>query len=291
MGRMDPSTDIRPLRGNDERRAAQRIMERTWGEAPDEIVALPTLIAAAEAGGLVCGAFQGDALIGFSFAFPGHDEAGPYLHSQMTATLPEARGRGVGRGLKWFQRSWALEQGLDRIKWTFDPLMQANARFNLHHLGATAGRYLVDFYGVSESPLHGGLATDRFGAVWNLRDPRVERLAAGQAAPLLKDGEPAPGLLYTLDPHEEVEMVPADGTCTLAEGSTPWLWAPIPHDLLDLVSRAHGAAMCWRERTRAHFTAALEAGYRFLDTMTMQPPGSGREWPGYLLETIERGSD
>src|SRR5258708_23903853 len=45
--------------------------------------------------------------------------------------------------------------------WTFDPLELRNAHFNLNRLGAICRRYLPNLYGVTTSPLHRGLPTDR----------------------------------------------------------------------------------------------------------------------------------
>ena len=52
------------------------------------------------------------------------------------------------------------------MEWTFDPLELKNAHFNLVRLGAVARRYIPDRYGVTESPLHAGLPTDRLVAEW-----------------------------------------------------------------------------------------------------------------------------
>jgi predicted GNAT superfamily acetyltransferase len=59
------------------------------------------------------------------------------------------------------------------IEWTFDPLELRNAHFNLNRLGAICRRYLPDFYGVTTSPLHRGLPTDRLVAEWHLDSARV----------------------------------------------------------------------------------------------------------------------
>ena len=57
------------------------------------------------------------------------------------------RGSSVGFALKQHQRAWALQRGLSRITWTFDPLVRRNAYFNLVKLGATAVAFHRDFYG------------------------------------------------------------------------------------------------------------------------------------------------
>jgi predicted GNAT superfamily acetyltransferase len=98
----------------------------------------------------------------------------------MTAVLSEYRDRGVGRQLKLFQRQDALERRIGLVEWTFDPLEMRNAHFNLMRLGAVVRTYHPNFYGITTSPLHGGMPTDRLVAEWWLRSPRVERIVAGK---------------------------------------------------------------------------------------------------------------
>jgi len=47
-------------------------------------------------------------------------------------------------------------------------------------LGAIARRYVPNAYGITTSPLHGTLPTDRLVAEWHLRSPRVLRVLAGK---------------------------------------------------------------------------------------------------------------
>jgi len=75
--------------------------------------------------------------------------------------------------LKLFQREEALQRGIAWIEWTFDPLEVRNAHFNLNRLGAVCRKYLPNLYGVTTSPLHRGLRTDRLLAEWYLEEPNV----------------------------------------------------------------------------------------------------------------------
>jgi len=104
----------------------------------------------------------------------------PFLHSHMTAVSAAHRDRGIGRQLKLFQRADALARGISLIEWTFDPLVTKNAYFNFMRLGAIARRYIPNAYGITTSPLHGTLPTDRLVAEWHLRSPRVLRVLAGK---------------------------------------------------------------------------------------------------------------
>lgn len=150
-------------------------VERAVWNDRDLEVPITLYVVAVETGGQVLGAFQGDRMVGFTFAVPALHGGKAYLHSHMTAVLPEVRDRGVGRSLKLFQRADALARGIDKVEWTFDPLEIKNAHFNLMRLGAVVRRLLPNCYGVTGSPLHGGLPTDRLVAEWDLRSERVER--------------------------------------------------------------------------------------------------------------------
>jgi predicted GNAT superfamily acetyltransferase len=97
----------------------------------------------------------------------------------MNAVLESYRDRGIGRRLKLFQRDDALSRGIRLVEWTFDPLEVKNAYMNFMRLGAIARRYLPNCYGVTTSPLHGGMPTDRLIAEWWLDSPRVNDLLGG----------------------------------------------------------------------------------------------------------------
>jgi predicted GNAT superfamily acetyltransferase len=167
-------------RTRDEFRACKVIEHEVWND-PELEVPITLYIVAVETGGQVFGAFDGERMIGFTHAVPGFRDGRIYLHSHQTGVLKEARNRGVGRGLKLFQRADALARGIDRIEWTFDPLKIKNAYFNLMRLGATVRRFVPNCYGVTESPLHGGLPTDRLVAEWELRSERIERCLRHEA--------------------------------------------------------------------------------------------------------------
>jgi predicted GNAT superfamily acetyltransferase len=114
-------------------------------------------------------------------ALPGLKAGGKtYLHSHMLGVLPDYRNSGVGRALKLAQRDDALGRGVSLIEWTFDPLEIKNAFFNIERLGAIVRRYVLNQYGTTSSPLHGGLPTDRCIAEWWIASPRVNAITSGQ---------------------------------------------------------------------------------------------------------------
>ncbi len=170
---------VRHCHGLAEFEACLRVQQQVWRGADLDVVPLPLFVVAAETGGQVLGAFAGAQIVGFTMAVAGVRGGRAFLHSHMTAVVEAYRDRGVGRQLKLFQRQDALERGIELVEWTFDPLETKNAYFNLMRLGAIARRYLPNCYGITTSPLHGGLPTDRLVAEWWLRSPRVAQALRG----------------------------------------------------------------------------------------------------------------
>jgi predicted GNAT superfamily acetyltransferase len=82
--------------------------------------------------------------------------------------------------LKLAQRDDALGRGIKVVQWSFDPLPWRNAYFNIEKLGGIARRYIPNLYGITSSPLHGGLPTDRLLIEWDLESPRVVQILSGE---------------------------------------------------------------------------------------------------------------
>jgi predicted GNAT superfamily acetyltransferase len=160
------------------------IQREVWGESDLEVEPYVTFVVANQTGGQVLCAFDGDQMVGFTMALAGVRNASPYLHSHMTAVIASHRDRGVGRLLKLFQRDEALGRGIRLIEWTFDPLETRNAHFNFNRLGAIARNFIPNFYGVTTSPLHRGLPTDRLLAEWFLDSQRVANAISNAPAEL-----------------------------------------------------------------------------------------------------------
>jgi predicted GNAT superfamily acetyltransferase len=170
--------DIRLLERPDAIQVAIDVFTEVWGE---KIPHVPEIRATVASGGYCAAAFAGSEPVGAVWSFVGFDRDGPYHHSHMAAVRPAFQGRGIGETLKREQARWCLANGFPRIRWTFDPLMGGNARFNLNRLGAVADAYYRDFYG----PLGGNLdpgsrfgepaPSDRLRVTWHLGEtPHVE---------------------------------------------------------------------------------------------------------------------
>ena len=168
--------EIRNCRGLEEMRACVALQKEVWNFTDIELVPLRMFVVAEKIGGQVMGAFQGGDMAGFAFSIPGFRNGRSYLHSHMLAVRPEFRNAGLGRRLKLAQREEAITRGFDLMEWTFDPLEIKNAYLNIEKLGAIARRYHINQYGITSSPLQGGLPTDRLVAEWWLRSMRVEAL-------------------------------------------------------------------------------------------------------------------
>jgi predicted GNAT superfamily acetyltransferase len=174
---------VRKCRSLEDFQACVALQRAIWGEADLEVEPATMFVVAEHTGGQVLGAYDGSILVGYTLAVAALRNGAPYLHSHMTGVHADYRDRGVGRALKLFQREEALSRGIRLIEWTFDPLEMRNAHFNLNRLGAICRRYLPNLYGITTSPLHRGLATDRLVAEWYLDSPRVLAALTGEQPP------------------------------------------------------------------------------------------------------------
>lgn len=184
---------FRDLDGIAELKQAETLQTEVWG-ADDKPDNSDLMLSIQHEGGLVAGAFLDGRMVGFIFGFPTVTPG--VQHSHRLAVHADARGLGLGARLKWFQRDWCLARGITMVRWTYDPLRAVNAALNIARLGATAGTYLVDYYGKMEG-INAGLPSDRLLAEWNLD-------SAGVLGRL--QGAPAPGA----GPADQRIAIPAD---------------------------------------------------------------------------------
>jgi predicted GNAT superfamily acetyltransferase len=172
---------IRRLTEIGEFRDAVRLQQEIWHFAEVDVLPVRLFVVCKKIGGQAFGAFDGGRMIGFCVALPAiqHGAGGIYLHSNMLGVSDGYRNAGVGRLLKLAQREDAVSRGIELMEWTFDPLEIKNAYFNMERLGAVVRRYVLNFYGVTTSALHGGLPTDRCICEWHLDTDRVRAALAG----------------------------------------------------------------------------------------------------------------
>lgn len=167
---------IRNCQGLDELRSCIALQKEIWNFSDSELIPLRMFVVADKVGGQVMGAFDSGEMVGFALSVPGTRSGYIYLHSHMLAVRTQYRNSGLGRRLKLLQREDALARGIALIEWTFDPLEIKNAYLNIEKLGAIARRYNINQYGITSSPLQGGLPSDRLIAEWWLKSKRVETL-------------------------------------------------------------------------------------------------------------------
>jgi predicted GNAT superfamily acetyltransferase len=178
-GKTDTTTNaivIRKCHELDELRSCVSLQKEVWNFSDAELIPLRMFVVAEKIGGQVIGAFEDDQMIGFALAIPGTRDGHPYLHSQMVGVREGYRNSGLGRRIKWFQRDDTLSRSFELMEWTFDPLEIKNAYLNIEKPGRLR-RYHVNQYGLTTSPLQGGLPSDRLIAEWWLNSRRVRRLS------------------------------------------------------------------------------------------------------------------
>jgi len=167
-----------------------------------EVFALPEVelspvrhfVVTRNAGGFTLGAYSSGKLTGFVLSVPAFMGGRRAYYSHMTGVRPEFQSHGVGAKLKWAQRTRALGEGVQYLKWTFEPTKPRNAYFNLEKLGATVSEYQENFYGTDyatapSSSVKIGLQSDRLFAEWDLESPKVQALAVGEK--FIETREPA----------------------------------------------------------------------------------------------------
>jgi predicted GNAT superfamily acetyltransferase len=196
--------DIRILSRPDDCARCEALYREVFGLEPDHgSINARLLVSLGRNSGMVIGAYANGELVGFALSFLARQDDGRlYQYSQTAAVLPAWQGRGVGRAMKFAQRSAALAAGTDLLRWTFDPLRPANAHFNLDVLGAVVTGLERDYYGTTAVPGDRGEPTDRFLVGWELLSPPVRARAEPHLfpscaqpgrAPRLRPGEMRPG--------------------------------------------------------------------------------------------------
>ncbi len=245
---------IRRVETQEEYDECVRIQNETWGAGFSERVPSTILRLSQYLGGVTAAAFSPEdgKMLGFVFGMTGVREGRLVHWSDLLAVRPEARGRGIGRRLKLFQRAAVLPLGVTRMSWTFDPLVAKNAHLNLNALGASITEYVPDMYGVNTgSALHFAVGTDRFIVAWDLTTepspaPRGRDIAGLPSTALVVNRIDSPG---------QAPPVPA--------GDDPGdVYVAVPEDIHEVMATTLDLACAWRESTRAAFLRYLKRGYR-----------------------------
>jgi chorismate synthase len=265
---------IRPLASLEEYHACTALQEEVWGVGFSEKVSVAILMVSQRIGGISAGAFdEKGRLVGFVFGLTGVQDGEVVHWSDMLAVRPDLRDRGLGSRLKRYQRDALLAKGIRKMYWTFDPLQSRNAYVNFAKLGIVSRRYVRDMYGETDSPLHAGIGTDRFLALWLLDSQRVVRRLAGEESTPL--GEAGEGVPRVFDLHRKAGL-PAPGEPRLGVEEDRLL-VPVPAELDVLKEADLGLALRWRRTTREAFLHYLSRGYEVRELLR------GTETSSYLL--------
>jgi predicted GNAT superfamily acetyltransferase len=266
---------LRSLDSPEDYAACVELQRLTWGKNYVGVVPATLLKLSQMLGGVNAGAFTENGLLaGFVYGLTGLRE-GRLIHwSHMLAVHPDLRDYGLGLRLKEFQRQALRGTGIERIYWTFDPLVARNAHFNLNRLRVRVCEYVLDMYGNTGSDLH-AFGTDRFIVSWPVvrRDegesPDREGIASAASAPIVN--------VVAGSTDRGVEIVHHDATTVRVE---------IPSDIAAVAARSLADARSWRSVTRSAFELWMGRGLRVKgfyrdDTMrcfyvlTSEGPGVG----------------
>ncbi len=266
---------IRDLKTYDEFLQVHQVQQAIWGFGePGVGLYPPFLFTASKNGGVVLGAFDPeDQMMGYIFSFLGREPGGPLkLCSQTMGVLAEWRSQGVATALKWAQRERSLAAGLLLITWTFDPLESANARLNMHKLGAVGRRYWRNIYGERFGALNEGLPTDRLLVEWWIGGQGVEAKVRDEVK--AKDGDEIPIF--------EVEGVGVARRVTGFDAAldVPCLALDVPAEIQRLKRADMALALDWRLRVREAFETYFERGYIVTDFKTQ---GTGEARRSYYI--------
>ena len=168
----DTDIHLRPVTQPDQLQSCVTLYETVFHLGPgDGSLNTRLLVGLVNNSGLVIGAFNQQELVGFTLSFLARDSAssGLYHYSQLALVGDDFQGRGIGRQLKLAQRAAVLAQGVDELRWAFDPFQTRNAHFNLSVLGARAVSCHRNYYGPYAHGLDAAATTDRLIAVWDLK--------------------------------------------------------------------------------------------------------------------------
>lgn len=220
--------EVRILESASELEDLRWVCDEVWPTEGTNVT--PNLLrASVHAGGYAAAAYLEGRPVGAAMGIIGRHRTdgswSDHLHSHMNAVLAPLRDRGIGTALKLHQRSWAREQGLTWVTWTFDPLVRRNAHMNIRLLGTQVRGYEPDFYGAMADGINAGDPTDRMFAWWDVVQ------AQPQAA---------------IEPRADDRVV------------------ALPDDIVAVRAADPSAARAWRMQVRAAITEALADGFSII---------------------------
>ena len=324
---MKAGIQIKILESAAEMHAVESLQRDVWPDNETDVVPVHVLVTAAHNGGLVIGAFQRDGaakaasselldqeeaisydfdgsaalpdgaqLVGFVFGFPGIYETpdGPRLKhcSHMLGVRPGLRDGGIGFALKRAQWQMVRRQGIDRITWTYDPLLSRNAFLNIARLGAVCNTYLVELYGTMLDGLNAGLPSDRLQVDWWIYSKRVELHLSKQPRTQLDLAHYLAAGAKIINPSKvdarglaQPSVGDPDGIQAILEEASPLALVEIPADFMVLKAADLGLALGWRLHIRMVLQQCFRLGFVITDFVRL-PGKHGRSF--YVLSDGEQ---
>jgi predicted GNAT superfamily acetyltransferase len=263
---------IKIIENIDEMHQVEQLQRLVWQENETDIIPAHLMNSAVHSGGLLIGASVDQEVVGFVFGFPGTYSTpdGPRLkhYSSILGVKTEWRDQGIGFALKRAQWQMVRHQGIDRITWTFDPLLSRNAWLNITRLGAVCNTYLRDFYGKMNDALNHGLPSDRFDVDWWVDSHRVNRRLSRRrrnnlsVVHFLASGVP----VFNASEMDIKGLPHPGGKSDIKLGDDlPILLVEIPADFLALKDIDIKLALDWRMHSRSIFEDLFKAGYLVTD--------------------------
>ncbi len=254
------------------------IQEVTWGT--DDVVPFHVFIATATVGGVVKGAYLDGELVGYVYGFYGKFRDRLCHYSHQLAVIPKYQNLNIGFHLKMAQRKQCLDEGIDLIVWTYDPLQSKNAYLNINKLGTIVRTYFINHYGEMDDELNRGLASDRFMVEWWIdsgwvRNRESSRIRYFEDYPHADDVGIALAAVREDDLVKPIEKDVSSGIVGIE----------IPSDINDVKRRDMTVARRWRVKTRILFREYFSKGYTLFRYLRFKRD----EWKGIYLLT--RGFD
>jgi predicted GNAT superfamily acetyltransferase len=289
---MDREIVIRRLTTPEEMIQTEELQRLIWPGSETDIIPSHIHLAFNLYGGHVLGAMDGNVVVGYVIGFLGtssdsQDEATKpkFIHcSHQMGVRPDYRHHNLGYRLKLAQREAVLRQGIDLIRWTYDPLMSINAHLNVRRLGVVCNTYLRNFYGSMRDDLNIGLPSDRFHVDWWITSDRVVSRVdktfdirnlddyvnngAQKLNPALYDSK------FLLIPCGELKSL--ESNLILVE---------IPSDFQSLKNKDIGLARAWHQHTREIFEELFTTEYTVTDFIYIKDRRKPRSY--YVLSRGE----
>lgn len=238
---------IENLHGIAQAREVEKLQTEIWSANESWVVPSHVLLIVSEYGGILLGARVNGALIGFVLGFLAQSHGKLHHASHMLGVLPHCRHHGVGAALKLHQRKMAIEQGLDLMRWTFDPLEARNAYFNFHKLGTVCRTYHSNYYGPMPDALNRDLPSDRLLVEWHLRE--IGRRPGPVVAPqtVLRNMDGSPEL--------QIDDIRKDLPISIE----------VPRDVQSIKRESPDLALSWRLAIRQAFSLSFGKGFQAHD--------------------------